>query len=120
MDPYEFFDDAIDGFAEWQYTPGWRNLFTVTVASIAIIASVVVRVITLSRNARQFEQTRLDARNDKLKAEIAALQTVLDERSSRQAVFTKRLTDSMSTLGDRETVDALPAVAFARLASIHR
>ena len=42
MGLYDVFDDAIDAFAEWHYTEGWGNLFTVTVASIAIITSVVV------------------------------------------------------------------------------
>lgn len=99
MDLYNLYDDAIDGFAEWHYTEGWGNLFTVTVASIAIISSVVVSVITLRRNARQFEQNRSDARNDKLRAEIAALLSTLGERRSRQTVYVKRVNESVSAAG---------------------
>jgi hypothetical protein len=52
---------------EWH----WGNIFTVTVASLAIISSVVVSKITLTRNAAQFEESRIDARNDKLRATIS-------------------------------------------------
>jgi len=45
VDPFDFFDDAIDGIAEWHYTAGWGNLATVTVATAAIIASVIVSEI---------------------------------------------------------------------------
>lgn len=55
--------DAFGDMAQWQYTPGWGNLFTATVATAAIIASVIVSKITLKRNATQFEQNRLDKRN---------------------------------------------------------
>jgi hypothetical protein len=80
---------------EWRVTEWHRgNILTVTVASIAIIASVAVSRITLRRNASQFEQTRLDSRNDKLKDEIASLLSALGERRDRQTIFNKRLSDA--------------------------
>lgn len=91
LDPFDFFGDAIDGMAEWQYTPGWGNLFTVVVATAAIIASVVVSKITLKRNAAQFEQTRLDKRNDKLRAEVIDLISALSERSSQADIAVQRI-----------------------------
>ena len=64
MDLYALSDDKIHAHAAWHYTGGWGNLFTVTVALIAITASVVVSVITLRRNTSHFEQSRIDTRND--------------------------------------------------------
>jgi hypothetical protein len=75
--------DTIHAYTGWHYTLGWGNLFTVIVASIAIIASVTVSVITLRRNASQFEQGRIDARNDKLRAEVIDLISALSQRGRR-------------------------------------
>jgi hypothetical protein len=101
VDPFDFFDDAIDGIAEWHYTAGWGNLAVVTVASTAIIASVVTSVVTLRRNASQFEQsrqdtrndieqTRLDARNDKLRSAISDLISAIAESQSQAEIATAR------------------------------
>ena len=73
MDLYALSDDAIHQYSAWQYTVGWGNAFTVVVAVVAIISSVVVSVITLRRNTSHFEQSRLDARNDKLREEVIDL-----------------------------------------------
>ena len=102
MDLYELFDDAIDNIAAWHYSEGWGNLFTVTVASIAIVASVVVSRITLRRNAAQFkqgqldkrnefEQGRVDKRNDKLREEVIDLISALSERSSQGEIVNQRI-----------------------------
>jgi hypothetical protein len=106
---YDVFDDAIDAFAEWHYTEGWGNLFTVTVASIAIITSVVVSAITLRRNAWQFEQSRLYARNDKLRAEIAAFSNALGERAA--------LKEIMDPLANTSRDEASAAAAKAQFIS---
>jgi hypothetical protein len=70
---------------------GWGNLFTVTVAVIAIVASVSVNVVTLRRNARHFEQGRLDSRVDKLRAEVIDLVCALSERRSQVEIVFARL-----------------------------
>src|ERR1700756_1463848 len=41
VDRYALSDDTIHRYAAWHYTGGWGNLFTVTVALIAITASVI-------------------------------------------------------------------------------
>lgn len=86
FDPFDFLGDGIGGIAEWH----WGNILTVTVASIAIIASVVVSAITLRRNASQFERTRLDTRNDRLRAEVIDLTTAVAECHSQVDVATAR------------------------------
>lgn len=84
-------DDTIHAYAAWHYTMGWGNLFTVTVAVIAIVASVTVNVITLRRNASHFEQGRIDARNDKLRAEVIDLISALSERRSQVEIVVQRI-----------------------------
>ena len=116
VDPFDFFDDAIGCIPEWHYTPGWGNLFTVTVATAAIIASVIVSRITLKRNAAQFEQSRLDTRNDKLRAEIAALLSTLGERRDRRTVFVKRISDAAHDLRDQSADPVAQAAALERFA----
>jgi septal ring factor EnvC (AmiA/AmiB activator) len=64
---------------------------SVTVASIAIIASVTVSAITLRRNANQFEQSRLDKRTDKLREELVALIGSITERNTQFDVVTARI-----------------------------
>jgi hypothetical protein len=108
--------DDFGGMAEWQYTPGWGNLFTVTVATAAIIASVIVSKITLNRNATQFEQTRLDKRNDKLRAEISTLISTLSERRDRQTVFNKRINDAAHKLASPDADPAAQNAALERFA----
>jgi hypothetical protein len=88
---YASSDDTIHASAAWHYTLGWGNFFTVTVALIAITASVVVSVITLRRNASHFEQGRIDARNDKLRAEVIDLISALSERRSQVEIVVQRI-----------------------------
>ena len=98
MDVYASSGDTIHAYAGWHYTLGWGNLFTVTVATIAIIASVTVSVITLRRNSIHFEQGRIDARNDKLRAEVIDLISALSQRHSQAGIVLQRI-------GQLESVD---------------
>lgn len=103
---------------EWHITEWhWGNILTVTVASAAIIASVWVSKITLNRNAAQFEQTRLDSRDDRLKDEIASLLSALGERRDRQTLFNKRLSDAARatrTMNADPTAQAAAAKRFGQ------
>jgi hypothetical protein len=91
VDIYASSGDTIHAYAGWHYTLGWGNFFTVMVASIAVVASVTVNVITLRRNARHFEQGRIDSRNDKLRAEVIDLISALSERSSQVGIVLQRI-----------------------------
>jgi hypothetical protein len=91
VEVYAHSDEAIHAYAAWHYTLGWGNLFTVTVALFAITASVTVSVITLRRNADQFEQSRIDARNDKLREEVIDLISALSQRSSQVEIVVRRI-----------------------------
>lgn len=102
MDLYALSDDKIHTYAAWHYTLGWGNLFTVAVALMAITASVVVSVITLRRNASHFEQSRIDARNDKLRAEVIDLISALSQRRSQVAIVFQRIRQLESV--DRQTI----------------
>src|SRR5262249_48055912 len=84
-------DHTIHAYAAWHYTLGWGNLFTVAVALVAIMASVVVSVITLRRNTRHFEQGRIDARNDKLREEVIDLISALSQRASQVEIVLQRI-----------------------------
>lgn len=84
-------DRAIHAYAAWHYTLGWGNLFTVIVALVAIIASVVVSVISLRRNTSHFEQGRIDARNDKLREQVIDLVSALSQRSSQVEIVVQRI-----------------------------
>ena len=102
MDRYALSDSTIHAQAGWHYTLGWGNLFTVTVALIAIIASVVVSVTTLRRNTSHFEQGRIDARNDKLRAEVIDLISALSQRSSQVEIVVQRIRQLENV--DRQTI----------------
>jgi hypothetical protein len=91
VDLYASSDETIHAYAAWHYTPGWGNFFTVTVAVIAILASVCVSAITLKHNANQFEQHRIDARNDKLRAEVIDLISALRERKWQVEIVVQRI-----------------------------
>ena len=99
---YALSDHSIQAHAAWHYTLGWGNLFTVTVALIAVTASVVVSVITLRRNAAHFEQGRIDARNDKLRAEVIDLISALSERRSQVGIVVQRIRQLENI--DRQTI----------------
>jgi hypothetical protein len=103
MDLYAFSDGTIHGYAAWHYTLGWGNLFTVMVALIAIMTSVVVSTITLRRNASHFEQSRIDTRNDKLRAEVIDLISALSQRSSQVEIVVLRIRQLESV--DRQTIN---------------
>jgi hypothetical protein len=102
VDLYAFSDNTIHVYAAWRYTLGWGNLFTVTVALIAIMASVTVSVVTLRRNASQFEQRRIDERNDKLRAEVIELISALSERKSQVEIVFQRIRQLENV--DRQTI----------------
>ena len=102
MDLYALSDNTVHAYAAWHYTVGWGNLFTVTVALVAIIASVAVSVITLRRNNSHFEQSRIDARNDKLRAEVIDLVSALSQRSSQVEVVVQRIRQLENV--DRQTI----------------
>jgi hypothetical protein len=91
VDLYALPHSTIHAYGPWHYTVGWGNLFTVAVALIAIMASVTVSVITLRRNASQFEQSRIDARNDKLREEVIDLISALSQRSSQAEIVVRRI-----------------------------
>jgi hypothetical protein len=110
------------GGGDWH----WGNILTVTVASLALIASVAVGAVTLDRNSKQFEQSRhdnladversrLDARNDKLRAEVAALVNTLAERVSRISTYEARMYETLDDLGGNAKINAGEA-AYTRLA----
>jgi hypothetical protein len=119
---------VISRVVAWQYTQGWGTLFTVTVASIALISSVVVGVITLVRNANHFDQGRVDARTDKLRAELIDLLIALADRSSQAALVGNRLSELISEVdlaGDldfeRERFDRrMGAVLSEHIADVYR
>ncbi|MCV7049593.1 hypothetical protein H7H82_03060 [Mycobacterium heidelbergense] len=69
---------------------------------MAVIVSVVVSVITLRRNAIHFEQSRLDARNDKLRAEVIDLISALSQRSSQVEIVVQRIRQLESV--DRQAI----------------
>ena len=102
MDLSALSDDAIHRYWAWQYTVGWGNAFTVVVAVVAIISSVVVSVITLRRNTSHFEQSRLDTRNDKLREEVIDLISALAERSSQVGIVIQRIRERESV--DRQAI----------------
>jgi hypothetical protein len=95
-------DGTIHAHAAWHYTLGWGNLFTVMVALCAIAASVTVSVITLRRNASHFEQGRIDARNDKLRAEVIDLISALSQRKSQVEILVRRIRQLENV--DRQTI----------------
>jgi hypothetical protein len=103
--------DSTTAHAGWHYTVGWGNLFTVTVAVIAIAASVTVSVITLRRNTDQHEQSRIDARNDKLRSEVIDLISALSQRKSQAEILVRRIRQLESV--DRQTIQQNIDAIFA-------
>jgi hypothetical protein len=95
-------DGTIHAHAAWHYTLGWGNFFTVLVALCAIVASVTVSVITLRRNTSHFQQGRIDARNDKLRAEVIDLISALSERHSQVGIVVQRIRQLENV--DRQTI----------------
>jgi hypothetical protein len=86
----------------WHYTQGWGALATVTVAILALMATTFFNIVTTSftvvalfRTSRQFQQSRLDARNDALRVEINGLLDAISEREIRWTMATQRVSDLM-------------------------
>jgi hypothetical protein len=102
VDLYALSDDAIHRYSAWQYTVAWGNTFTVGVAVVAIISSVVVSVITLRRNTSHFEQSRVDTRNDKLREEVIDLISAPSQRSSQVEIVIQRIRQLESV--DRQAI----------------
>ncbi|MUL80507.1 MULTISPECIES: hypothetical protein [unclassified Mycolicibacterium] len=90
----------------WYYTPGWGALATVTVATVSLIASVVISQRTLRRSAEQFQQGRIDARTDKLRAEIIQLITTIAERGRQAAAMRPRMHELMKLIKTIDPADA--------------
>jgi hypothetical protein len=70
---------------------GGEGLGSIFVGVLAVVVSAIFNVATLRRSGRQFQQGRIDARNDKLRAEIAAFNVALGERKSQLDVFVYRV-----------------------------
>lgn len=75
------------------WTPGWGNLFTVAIATAALGVGAWFNHQTLKRAAERHTQGRLDARHDKLRAELAALLSASGRRRSEMEIFANRVTD---------------------------
>jgi hypothetical protein len=82
-----------DGVIDWKWTPGWGNLLTVTVAIAAIGVSAWYNRRTLRSTNEKFIQGRVDARNDKLRVEIAGLLDAISERTSKWTVAAHRTSE---------------------------
>ena len=110
----------------WQYTPGWGSLITVTVASLALISSVAISAITLKRNASQAERSRIDARTDKLKAELIDLINALGERQPRGDVASSPINEAMADSAKnpgatiRQVEQSAKAILAEHLWDVHR
>lgn len=94
----------------FRVTAGWLGLGTVAVAVIAIFVNSTYSRRTLETSAGQFQRGRIDARTDKLRAEIAALISELINR--------ERMRDIMLPLADAE-VNALDITQQANLVVTH-
>jgi hypothetical protein len=92
------------------WTPGWGNLFTVVIAGAAVVAAIVNNRMTLSTTvanfkraqdaaSKQFTEARKDARTEKLRAEIAALVTAIDEQSSIESKLQSGVMEAMTQVG---------------------
>lgn len=66
----------------WQQVGEWANLTMMTVALIVVVVGVWLCTKALRRTVNEFEQGKLDARNDKLRAEIIDLINALSARPS--------------------------------------
>jgi hypothetical protein len=92
-------------------------LGSIVVGVLAVVVSAIFNVATLRRSGLQFHQGRIDARNDKLRAEIAAFNVELGERKSQLDVFVYRvqgLAESFA-LDDRPSPSEFEQTARAAL-----
>lgn len=97
---------------------GWGNIgawigrwdWAVAVAVLAVIASAGFSAWTLRRSTAQFRQQREDARVDKLRAEIAALDTAVDEQRSVEEMMLPGMVEALEKAGV-QTVISHPQMA---------
>jgi hypothetical protein len=76
-----------DVWDDFDLSINWGNIATVAVAIAAIIVSARFNVLTLRRSASQFQRGRQDAREDKLRAEIAAFFDALGARVALKEIM---------------------------------
>jgi hypothetical protein len=81
-----------DWITGW-WTPGWGNLFTVGAALLAVGVGAWINLLVLRRSIRNFEQARLDGRNDKLRSEVAALLGAATQWQAQKEIFDNRVLD---------------------------
>lgn len=124
--------------AAWQWftgwwTPGWGNLFTVIIAAAAVVAAIANNRISLRLTAANFEraqdaartqftQARADARIEKLRTEIAALVTAIDEQSWAEATLRPTIMDAMAQVGlsDPQVAGRTPPATEERSDKVRR
>ncbi|WP_139331273.1 hypothetical protein [Mycobacterium sp. IS-1264] len=92
----EFWHAVWNGVTGW-YTPGWGNLFTVAIAAAAIAVNARYNRRTLQSADERFQQGRVDARNDKLRVELAAYLSDLDEYRLESSKLGKRMSELIDT-----------------------
>jgi hypothetical protein len=80
----------------------WGTLATIAVAATAIIVSIV----SLRRNTAQFEQQRRDARDDKLRTEIANLTAATNEIRHTIFMAVERSTELTRSISDEADPNA--------------
>lgn len=81
------------------WTPGWGNLFVVSVAVATLIYALRNNRTTLEQARHQFAAARKDSRVEKLRAEIAALVTAVDEQQSTDIKMRPGLFDALKAAG---------------------
>ncbi|ASW91972.1 hypothetical protein [Mycobacterium marseillense] len=84
-------DAFLEGVIDWEWTPGWGNLFTVLVAAAAIGVSAWYNRRTLRSTDEKFVQGRIDARTDKLRQAVAGLVSDIEEFKQQSQVFWTRI-----------------------------
>jgi hypothetical protein len=120
--------DIWDMWDDFHLSINWGNIATVTVAIVAIIVSARFNVPTLRRSAAQFQHQRRDARDDKLRAEVAALLVALGERGTqhnnaftRLVAFVNAL--DLENLSDdelQEPARIARTIAYEEMADVYR
>lgn len=93
------------GWLTGWWTPGWGNLFTVAIASAALGVGAWYNRKTLTRTDERFAQGRVDARIDKLRAELAALLSASGQRRQQMEIFAHKVTDLIAgaqSIADRD------------------
>ncbi|MEE6175629.1 hypothetical protein [Mycobacterium sp. 050134] len=120
--------DLWDAWDDFHPSIAWGNIATVTVAIAAIVVSARFNVLTLRSADKRFQRERLDARDDKLRGELAVLLSAVGEFRSQQDDVYGQLFDFINTLDfDKLTDEQLqePAskarsLVFAKMGSVRR